>query len=412
MKEILKIIKISLLILIPLVAVYLAIVYAMIPEKQSCDDIDAVLGYKFDSCYDMLNKTLVFSVGKYSNNNVNGAIKLAFSGIEKVVDVPQFGTTKYYRIPFENPVKITVTQFLRKGKTVCSKDTQILMEPCTEEQINPSIDFHNLGKTNVSANQTQNISNDKLPSNLVKKGSLFSLDCSSEWVCSDWEMCINGIQKRNCQDKNACLVATNIPETEKKCLSCTESWQCTWSECANNNSIPSCEDSNNCNTEFSKPEPIACTGQCVPDFLCSNWSECQVKYSFVSLAKVQEFSGIQTRICRDNNGCGKDTVETMNCTLKISTFSKETELCGTKYIEVYSSSTNELLARIRNDYNSSDPNIAVFIGNSEINCDSCNNKVKDSSETGVDCGGSCSPCIKQSYSKDYISDFMEWIRSF
>ncbi len=42
-------------------------------------------------------------------------------------------------------------------------------------------------------------------------------DCIEQWVCSEWEECINGVQRRYCVDNNKCGTTNNKPEEERAC---------------------------------------------------------------------------------------------------------------------------------------------------------------------------------------------------
>jgi len=56
-------------------------------------------------------------------------------------------------------------------------------------------------------------------------------ECIPNWTCSSWQDCINGIQIRNCTDKNYCFSLANKPPTNQTCTSlpgnqsnCTANW--------------------------------------------------------------------------------------------------------------------------------------------------------------------------------------------
>lgn len=42
-------------------------------------------------------------------------------------------------------------------------------------------------------------------------------DCVSDWICSEWADCINGVQKRVCVDANKCNLEDSKPEVRKDC---------------------------------------------------------------------------------------------------------------------------------------------------------------------------------------------------
>lgn len=399
MNDFIKVLKISLYILIPLLVIYFIFIFLHTSTKQDCSDLDSIAGFKFDACYD---SGIIFSVGKYSNNNANTGLEIIINGQEYPLDkIPAFGKTEYYKYQ-EKADKITVEQFLRKNNYVCSSSKDIVIQDCKEEQIPLSVKFNNVGQENVSISQNYtNVPN--------IGGTPITNKCSSDWLCSGWESCLNGKQKRSCIDKNNCLASTNIPEIEKTCISCKENWACIWSSCEDGFSIPTCEDKNHCGTQFSIPGKIDCQNStsCIPDISCGEWSECKINYTFTNLGQINAANGFQTRICTDKTGCLHSSIQTQECSLKESVTSKQTIICGNRYIEVYSG--NELIGRIKDSI--SRPDISISLDSSDIKCDSCTNGIRDSEELGIDCGGPCKACKKQQYNQDYISNLFEWIRS-
>lgn len=117
--------------------------------------------------------------------------------------------------------------------------------------------------------------------------------CTEEWSCSAWSSCENESQRRTCRDENSCGTAANKPPQVQPCTkACTEDWACTnWSQCANGNQARSCTDRNQCGTTRNKPrQSQACAPTCTENWFCSNWSQC--------------VNGNQTRLCTDLNLCG------------------------------------------------------------------------------------------------------------
>jgi hypothetical protein len=413
MKEDLKkVLKITLTILLPILIIYVSLlIYFQPSPKYSCDDLDVLMGMKYDACFYAKNSSLIFSLGKFANNDNIGAIKIQFLNKEvRINNPPLFGKTNNYKFSLDQmPENITVSQYLRKGDTVCTNSRFITLEPCSED-FNPTVDF-------ISASEIKTINfssakaGDIIPSDRVNPSASFNLTCLSMWECKEWEQCTNGIQKRICEDKNSCLISTNIPQTEKSCSGCAENWKCSWSECKNGNSTPTCSDTNNCGTYFSVPRPVKCREECTPNIECTDWGECHANYSVNNLRELNAITGIKTRICSDKMGCMNDKIEQESCSVLESVYSKEVLICGVRYLEIYTSRNNELVARIKNDQKDGLPEIGLSFDSSQIDCDSCSNSLKDAGELGIDCGGICKPCRRESYSSDPVSAFLEWLRT-
>ena len=86
--------------------------------------------------------------------------------------------------------------------------------------------------------------------------------CTENWTCLDWDVCNQGIQTRNCIDKNKCGSIIKRPETQRECIACTENWTCgNWTECdVEGVQIRACDDENNCGITLNKPIEIkSCT---------------------------------------------------------------------------------------------------------------------------------------------------------
>jgi hypothetical protein len=108
---------------------------------------------------------------------------------------------------------------------------------------------------------------------------------------------------------------------------------------------------------------------CFADYLCSPWSECKVSFdSKTLLSGVSWFSGKRNRICFDANKCYSTIREEEDCLLKIEVSTREVEICGIKYIEVYDKKTDRLLARTRDLRYQLSRAIEVFLLPGEIDC--------------------------------------------
>ena len=108
---------------------------------------------------------------------------------------------------------------------------------------------------------------------------------------------------------------------------------------------------------------------CSPEFICSPWSECQVSFDSESLLSGESwFVGKKDRTCFDSNECYSTIREEENCLLKVEITTRETEICGIKYIEVYEKGTNNLLARTRDLRYQLSRMIEIFLLPGEIDC--------------------------------------------
>jgi hypothetical protein len=416
-KELVKILKIAFIILIPLVIIYFLLIFFLTsPPEQKCENMDLLIGLKYDACYNYNSNTILLEAAKYSREK-GEVITAAVSDREFVLsELPDYGENKNYQFAVDkNPFSIKIYQFLRKNENLCNNTKIIELQNCSEEKVNVSIDLSYGNQTlNLTKPPVSNKTSDLINPQTIDKSRIFNLPCKSNWLCSDWEECINNIQKRICIDKNSCLISTEFPEIERQCTkTCKESWQCEWSECINGFSTPVCYDRFNCGTEYLKPEKVSCdVSGCIPDLICGEWGQCIPNYNFIDInSGVQKIEGIRKRICSDNNKCFPNYFETQACSIRISIYSKEAIICNKSYIEVYDFNTNQLLARIRNDKNNQIPDISISLDQETEECDSCLNNILDGDETSIDCGGSCQPCVSEKYEQDFLSDISEWLRN-
>jgi hypothetical protein len=77
--------------------------------------------------------------------------------------------------------------------------------------------------------------------------------CTSNWVCTAWNKCVNGTQNRTCSDTR-CHRTYGKPAEIQNCT-CQENWICSsWSECTiDGKQTRTCNDYNNCKTTKLKP---------------------------------------------------------------------------------------------------------------------------------------------------------------
>jgi|GEM_PF-6842506 len=79
-------------------------------------------------------------------------------------------------------------------------------------------------------------------------------ECTENWECSGWSVCIEGEQTRSCQDINACGTTAQKPVESRSCVACTENWNCSeWGECIEGMQGRTCNDLNKCGTILNRP---------------------------------------------------------------------------------------------------------------------------------------------------------------
>ncbi len=146
---------------------------------------------------------------------------------------------------------------------------------------------------------------------------------------------------------------------------------------------------------------------CISDFNCGNWSECEVDYNLDDLLNgVENIKGTKTRTCEDRNDCVGDRIEIRECVATIPVYAKKIEWCQESYIELYERDTDKLISRIKDNRDSSLPSLDIAFVYEKGVCRYCSNGVKDGDETGVDCGGSCPECVDEEYDTNFFQKMM------
>lgn len=419
--------------IITIIAIIIAIyLYSGPSLQEECIDPSTYMNMRYDVCYGILSKNLLITIirGRDIYNLEGITMSFADQVQEKteIRNLPIPGETKSYKIfSSKNPgtVEFSANVLIEENINFCTGKTVAVRVCNLNEELNIT---GNISTANTS-NAPQQIeiikpsqSGDSISSNLVNNNGIWEPICKSNWNCMEWEECLQGLQKRYCEDKNSCFISTNIPDFTRNCdNACKENWQCQWSSCINGNSIPSCIDKNSCGTEYSKPKEISCEQKkCTPDLQCGNWSKCKTNYNLIDLnSEAKNLGGIRTRLCEDKSNCASLQYETQNCSLKMNIYSRETTWCNKKYIEIYDKATGKVLSRIKEDTYENIPLIEISLDmettkmdNAKEYCDYCFNGVKDNDEQEVDCGGSCKPCIIEEYKKDILSNISNWLRRF
>ncbi|MFA4960854.1 MAG: hypothetical protein WC548_04290 [Candidatus Pacearchaeota archaeon] len=385
--------------------------YSFEPDDREDDCIEVGLGsdFSYESCYDAYTKTIFFGVKRGFDPYEINSMRVSFFDFSErfydVEEIPEAGGEEIYKILAEkNPKNIEV--FLKvSGKNVqrvCSEPRKVFVSYCPdrgkdiEASLNPLKTVNKSGFVEVG--NFSFIDSDILSLSLVDRERIWGSNCNSDWDCSEWEACYNGVQKRDCRDLKNCAVPTSIPENTRYCgEGCKESWECEWSSCSGGFTVPSCKDLNNCGTSYNIPMKIKCVsdGKCVPNIRCGEWTECGLDYDFVFLNNDQlaNMSGEKTRLCEDRNSCTATVEESARCSLSIDIYTKIFKKCGIEFIGIYNNLDDSLIARIDKG-TSSQPHLNINLDDGEESryCDYCFDSVLNGDEEGVDCGGGCMPC--------------------
>lgn len=179
--------------------------------------------------------------------------------------------------------------------------------------------------------------------------------CTPDYVCADWGNCEKGIQIRNCTDI-ACGLPTNI-------------------------------------------ERRLCTSQedsCKVKYQCSIWSECSYlsKTSDILASNIR-FKGYSERACTDENNCADNFIEQKSCEDSFKVRFVKIEQCGVPFLVALDEKSNREVSEINlNAWKQRKLNLA-FVQSNFSYCPSCYDGVQNMDEQGIDCGGSCKECVKE-----------------
>lgn len=350
-KKIILIINIILLIFILSAIIYLIFSYIQ-GNKVSCLDISSLINLKYDICYDSNLKSIIMLFARGADSTEIESIGISFTdnSLKKFTILPpEYNEIEKHNFSSSlNPSRLKLTFNLDEISNLCSQEEILFVRNCLDKN-NLSVSFAFQAQGNAT-NQTIQQKSGIVSSGTAKKSKNIKYDCNPLWICGNWEECENTIQKRQCSDTNNCEIPINLPDFTKNCAFCQEDWKCEWSICQNGYTIPACIDLDNCNTDYSKPEQIACNIQndCIPDIDCENWNSCTINLGLSELSNnIQNLQGIKSRLCKDSNQCIPPKYEYKNCSVKVDIYTKEIDWQEEKYLEVYDRLTNKLLSRLK-----------------------------------------------------------------
>jgi hypothetical protein len=190
---------------------------------------------------------------------------------------------------------------------------------------------------------------------------------------------------------------------------CEEAWICDWTRCDESNLkfAESCVDGNKC--ESNKNQPIRKTCDCVPDYDCGDWGECNVDYDLTDILRgEQTFGGVRERQCEEVVGCVDEDefiTQEQECSLAVDVRVERTEWCFEEYIEIYDIATDDLVSRVkeRNVENIKRVDIGFLTTEFGSVCGYCFDHIENYDERGVDCGGQvCQECVETGLFFDYL----------
>jgi hypothetical protein len=389
--------------------------------ESTCIDINSAREYTFDSCYNSKAQVLFLNFRRNALDRYEiNSIKVTFTDSSfkeyNLSDLPLKGSFKIYQLTAnKNPQNIYLDLDVDSSITKCAQKRRVFVKDC-----------NSTNAQNIVNTPTKNFPQVDLRIHLLEleiKEEIWKEKCSSEWKCSSWEACQDGIQKRVCVDKNNCKVSTDVPDTVKYCSKkCLEDWQCTWASCIEGKTKPSCIDKNNCGTNNSLPQEVSCKfkDECKPNISCSNWSECTIDYNLLNLesSDIKTLQGKKSRICIDQNDCVIPLKEVSDCATGVDVYTRKYSKCGMNYVDVYNKLDNKLVARIDSGtQNNPYLNIKLDEAVSFTYCDYCYNGLLDGDEVRIDCGGSCISCEKKRGPIDLLSNSLfaklgRWLASF
>jgi len=240
-----------------------------------------------------------------------------------------------------------------------------------------------------------------------------NITCIPAWFCDPWSQCMNLEEAYN----------QGLIDIEAKLDIKAQCSVFNWSIDTCGYQIRDCADANNClEREIVKvrkpfkpiegnltkpeidifledviyqtemPEPTDGRGEegCVPQFVCEEWSKCEIDYDLQYFSKKDiVMKGEQKRRCKDLNECKYDRLEERICETRIPILAKDFE----DYIEVYDKENENLISRI--EISGRRVSIQIPLDGKDYQ-PHCYDDIKNYDEDEVDCNyaeSSCPACI-------------------
>lgn len=384
------------------------IVFVSENEVEKCIEVNKAAGFVYDVCYDSISNNIFMLVRGGMKGYKFDSFSVAFVDsqfrryelIYKEVDASQL----YKFAADKNPgyVNLTVNVIGEFEFPICEAPRKLVIKDCLTKL--PGWGEGSLNGTVIEdyvpiEGPTQYNISDFVD---FEKEEAWRSVCEPDWECFEWEECIGGVQRQRCIDKNNCFISLDVPRTVRFCEEqCVESWVCNWSECVDGFTTPTCFDENNCGTFYLLPPKMSCVfeEECLPRIRCEKWSSCDVDYDLLDLLEnnVSNLKGVKSRVCYDLNACVEPLEETKECGIGVDVYMKRFEKCGKEFVGIYDVLDNSLIARI-DEGTDEDPYLNIYLDEGEeedIVCEHCFNGIQDEDEEGVDCGGSCGPCLEE-----------------
>lgn len=186
--------------------------------------------------------------------------------------------------------------------------------------------------------------------------SVSAVSCFPQYECGPWSTCEDGIQSRTCEDKS-------------------------------------------CNNRDIIERAFCDKPGCKPQVECQEWGPCSYTEKTDSLIKGKvSFGGYRNRVCEDVNGCVESFIQEGSCEDFYDLQMKEVSECNVKFLAISDPKSQREIAKINLDSWKTNKFDISFIEGTINYCPDCYNTIKDAGEEGIDCGGKCKSCKKETTS--------------
>jgi len=390
-----------------------------------CVDVNSVPDFEYNACYDAYSEMIFLKVKRVEDKYDINFLEVFFVDFatrsNELREVPAVGKSMAYKFSAKkNPQNIAVKLDVVKDfpEPICESFAGVFVDYCPVSISGGSVDLSaspigGVGSEDiVDVRDFPIVDSDVFTLDLVDAKKIWEFSCDSNWQCGAWEVCENGIQRRDCEDISGCAIPSDSPKSVRGCDgNCIEDWECEWGACINGVSVPSCNDLNSCGTRYDAIEELNCekVSNCVPNIDCSEWSECEVDYDFFNLigSGVANLRGSKFRICTDKKKCVLPQKEVTVCSVSVDIYTDRFERCGNEYIGVYNTLDDGLLAVVE-EGTTNDPYLNIYFDDQEdMECDYCFDGIMNGDESDVDCGGNCRECVEE---VPYERGFWDWLR--